>query len=95
MIIQIIITSLVIFGVYNSTKSEMILHKPKTKLMGLVIFNSSPTIWHPIEKVLFTCPPCMASLYGTVAFICFGLPIILFIPFIFAVSGLNYILHKI
>jgi hypothetical protein len=95
MIEQIIITSLVIFGIHNSFKAEMILNVIYTKSMKIIVKYLPSNLWNPIEKVMFTCPPCMASLYGTVAFILFCLPFYLFIPFIFAVSGLNYILNKI
>jgi hypothetical protein len=97
MIENIILTSLIIFGVHATTNDGMIFHGIYKKVMSFVIikFIDKPIIWESVDKVLFRCPPCMASLYGTLSFLFICLPIEQYIPFIFAVSGLNYILNKI
>jgi len=95
MISQLIITSLIILGIHNAVKPGMIFYSTRLKIVGFFITRIDPNHWEKVEKMLFICPPCMASIYGTIAFLFTGQPIIMYIPFIFALSGLNYIFAKI
>jgi hypothetical protein len=87
MIENIIITSLWCLGFYKAFDEGMI--------FGFIAkaFKNSPR-W--VTKPLFNCPPCMASFHGFIAFfLIYGNMDARVIPFIFCVSGLNWILSSI
>jgi hypothetical protein len=47
-------------------------------------------------KPLFDCPPCMASVHGTIlSFVFFGFDIFSWILYCFCLCGLNYIVQPI
>lgn len=45
-------------------------------------------------KPLFDCPPCMASVHGTLIHLVLGGSLITWIPFVICLSGLNYFLTQ-
>ena len=76
------------YGVMNDSK--MLLWKLRyTAEKKLGLFYSKP---------LFSCPPCMASIWGTVfyfSYIGFSITSILMLPsYIFALSGLTLFIHS-
>jgi hypothetical protein len=92
MINNIILTSLFCLGLYKAFDEGMIFFK-----VGEWMFEAL----HPVKlswvlKPLFNCPPCMGSFWGIVGFhACYGLFDWRVIPFIFCVSGLNWLLSSI
>lgn len=97
MIYYLLFTSLAIIGFHVTTKEGMIFHKLYLKTIGYFVlkFSDKAAVYESLDKMLFRCPPCMASIYGTIAFILSPFTIGYYIPFIFALSGLNYVLSKI
>ena len=93
MIELLIINSLIIWGVYTSLQEGMIFGR-----MGNDIRNPKAIKW--IAKPLGTCPICMASIYGTSIFwfayftdlINYDYIIIVYICYVFALAGLNYLI---
>lgn len=43
-----------------------------------------------VTKPLFDCPPCMASVHGTLIHFTYGGDVFSWIPFVVCLSGLNY-----
>jgi len=81
---HVVLTSLWCLGFYIAFDSGMILGwlRPEKKY------------W--LTKPLYDCPPCMGSLHGFVAFfLLFGTMDFRVVPFIFCVSGLNWLLSSI
>ena len=98
MIELLIINSLIIWGVYASIQEGFIFEKVGNWIRGDVDgFKPLPS-W--IKKPLATCPICMASVYGTPVFwfsyltdlINFDFIIFVYICYIFALAGLNYLI---
>ena len=108
MIELIIINSLIIWGVYASLQEGFIFGKLGEWIRGYkeISYHKSSAYtkkdnlpsW--IKKPLATCPVCMASVYGTPVFwlsyymelINFDFIIIVYICYIFALAGLNYLI---
>lgn len=86
-ILLLALTSLWIWGVhgfFQLTNLANILDDPKLSI----------PYW--LRKPLFDCPPCCASIHGTIAFILFhhDLNILLWPIFVFCLCGLNYIIKE-
>lgn len=85
MITDILICSLVITGLYATTQSEMIFEGIANRLTLILPYF--------IQKPLFKCIICMASIWGSIYYFAnFDFAIIQYIKFIFAVAGLNTII---
>lgn len=95
MILQILITSLICFGIYKATRYKYyeIEGIEKTELLGFVkkYGKSLPSY---ITKPLYDCPPCMGSFWSIITSFYFGFSIdlLLIIP---ATCGLSYILTRL
>ena len=98
MIELLIINSLIIWGVFTSLQEGMIFGK-----LGQWLRGELPNIWYLrnwITKPLATCPICMSSVYGTPVFwfayftglINYDYIIIVYICYVFALAGLNYLI---
>ena len=88
---NIIITSLFCLGVYKAFDDGFVFGG-----IAKWLYKDSPKSITWIYKPLFDCPPCMASFWGLFAFHAFyGLFDWSVIPFIFCVSGLNWLLSSI
>lgn len=101
MIESFLINSLIIFGVHASTRPGQLLH-----FIAKFVYGSGLKIPSPkesyyrtmVSKVLFDCPPCMASLYGSIGFSLFIFPDLSLwwmIGWVFSLCGFNYLLNKI
>jgi hypothetical protein len=96
MIAYFFITVLVIYGIHGSTRAGMVFSVDRLydKLGNWLENNTIDKIYKP----LFDCTPCMASVYGTIAYffiVEFSLDRLLFLPvWVFSISGFNYILNK-
>ena len=90
MIEHIIISSLCIIGLHVAMWEGMILYRVRLFLDKL---TESARI---VRKPLYGCPPCMASLWGSVIWFALGNSmewrLVLFVN---AVAGLNYIIISI
>ena len=101
MIETFLINSLIIFGVHASTRQGQVLHFIAKFVYGSALKVPSPkeayyrTI---ISKVLFDCPPCMSSLYGSIGFSLFIFPDLSLwwmVGWVFSLCGFNYLLNKL
>jgi hypothetical protein len=87
MIENIIVTSLWCLGFYKAFDEGMVFGCIAKVCIVL-------PLW--LRKPLYDCPPCMGSAHGFVAFFIFyGTIDFRIIPFIFCVSGLNWLLSSI
>ena len=106
MIELLIINSLIIWGVYTSIQEGMIFEgvgnfikykKVTYENMTKLTKDRFPQ-W--MQKPLATCPICMSSIYGTPVFwfayftdmINYDYTIIVYICYVFALAGLNYLI---
>lgn len=108
MIELLIINSLIIWGVYASIQEDMIFEKIGNWIRGHKIvslpgkkdYEKVDNLPSWIKKPLGVCPVCMASVYGTPVFwfmylidyIQYDYIIIFYICYVFALSGLNYLI---
>lgn len=108
MIELLIINSLIIWGVYTSLQDGMIFEDLGDWVRGKYIpdtitYTKIPVGFHLpnwIKKPFATCPICMASVYGTPIFWGYylyeAIPvyniIFMYICYIFALAGLNYLI---
>ena len=86
-IITLIVNSLFIIGIHQSTKQGMILN--------FVTKNKLP-YW--LKKPLYACPTCMASIHSYVYLVFYSLTVdqLKFIPvYILALAGLNTLFNSI
>ena len=106
MIELLIINSLIIWGVYASLQEGFIFSKVGNWIRGK--HHIKAELYHHykyqlpswIKKPLATCPICMSSIYGTPVFwlsyymelINFDFIIIVYICYIFALAGLQYLI---
>ena len=99
MIELLIINSLIIWGVFTSLQEGMIFDRfGFLFLRGNEFFKPYIPDW--IGKPLGTCPICMSSVYGTPVFwyayltglINYDYIIIVYICYVFALAGLNYLI---
>lgn len=79
----LLIASLVCFGVWNAFAPGMILG-----WLGNIWDRRLPEC---LQKPLYSCPPCLASIYGSVVWILAGGDLTWWLPFVLALSGLNRI----
>lgn len=92
-IISLLPASLFIYGVNILFQEGHLLEK-----LGEWMRSKWPN-W--ITKPLYDCSICMASLWGSIAFVAIGyffgvhLPLKQFIPYIFCLCGLNTIINKL
>lgn len=90
MLEMIVISSLFIIGLHVAMWEGMILYRVRLFLDKL---TESARI---VRKPLYGCPPCMASVWGTVLWFAFGHGIEWkWLLFVVAVSGLNYFIISI
>lgn len=88
LLIHILITSFICFGIHKATRQGMILHFIKRDLD-----NYLPE-W--VKMPLYECPICMGSFWSIMSSLYFGLETITDIfPMIPAVAGLNYVLMEL
>jgi len=98
MITQILITSLVCFGIYKATRYKAWMDvngvQRQYEILGLIKRYGDLYLPSWIRKPLYDCPPCMGSVWSVVTslYFGFGVELLLIIP---AVSGLNYILVRL
>ena len=94
---KILITSLCIYAIHIVTGEGMILEWLKITINKrlLLQLDIDPEKLVKINKWLWDCPPCMASFWGTIAFLIIGLPMSYYLVFIFAVCGLNALIAKV
>jgi hypothetical protein len=86
-LLLLIINSLIIWGIYCVFSEGYLLEK-----VGEFIRKDCPK-W--VIKMLFGCPPCMSSLYGSVvAVVVYDFHSIV-IAYILALCGLNFIIKSI
>lgn len=86
-ILLLVLTSTWCFGFRALFQPDMILEK-----VGDWMWDKSEFV----SKPLFQCPPCMASIHGSIAFILFNDFFILqWIAFCICLCGLNYLITKI
>lgn len=98
MIELIIINSLIIWGVYASLQEGFIYGWIGDWIRGKHKEKDNLPSW--IKKPLATCPICMSSVYGTPIFlfahltelINFEFYIFVYICYVFALAGLNYLI---
>jgi hypothetical protein len=97
MIDYILLTSLSIYAIHTATRPQMILEWLKVKVNQrlLLQLDINPEKLVYLNKWLWDCPPCMATLYGTIAFFLFCLPLYLLPVFVLSVSGLNAVIVKL
>ena len=96
MIIQILITSLICFGIYNATRVKFSLIENKytqKEILWFIKYYADQYLTEWLRKPLYDCPCCMASFWSIVTSLYFGFSIELLI-IIPAVSGLNYICSR-
>lgn len=96
MLIQIILTSLWIWGFYYATRVQYSLIELKftqKEILWFVKWYGDKYLPEWIRKPLYDCPMCMASAHSLVLSLYFGidLTILIFIP---CVCGLNYIINR-
>jgi len=90
MLTNIIIVSMITWGVSALFDSGMLLSR-----LGdiLVPYRQEETWWQTNwHKPLFSCPVCMASVYGTLASIHLHYNVSQWLVTCFAVCGLNYLM---
>ena len=108
MIELLIFNALIIWGVYTSIQEGMIFGKLGSFIRGKYKIDTINHIKTPIgyhlpnwiKKPLATCSICMASIYGTSVFwfahltglIHYDYAIIVYICYVFALAGLNYLI---
>lgn len=98
MLTNILLTSLWCLGFYKAFDDNMVFSFIRKYLISYRWSSPEfkPKYVHWIWKPIFDCPPCMASLHGFIAFFIFyGTIDFRVIPFIFCVSGLNWLLSSI
>jgi len=109
-LLLLVLTSLWIFGFRTLFQEDMILEKLGNKLWGESLQYAADEKYHPTGgwlpvwfcKMLFQCPPCMASVHGSYSFFLLfdhhGISIIdttgLWIAFCICLCGLNYLIMK-
>ena len=104
MILHFLITVLFIYGIHASTRDGMIFSDAYFRLFYFISrWTSKP---ERVLKPLFDCTPCMASFYGTISFFIAFPPsalaitnhwafVMMWVIWVFALSGFNYILNKL
>ena len=80
---RLLIASLVCFGIWNAFAPGMIFGR-----LGDIFERRLP---QALQKPLYSCPPCLASIYGSVMWFLLGGDTTLWIPFVIALSGFNRI----
>jgi hypothetical protein len=98
MLENIIISSLVIVGLYYSTYYELDEkgNPCEKNILWFFRFYVDKYVNVYLAKPIISCPRCMASIYGTICYLLLFDNYILsnYILFIFGVSTLNTIFHK-
>lgn len=98
MIAHILITSLICFGVYKTTRYKFypVEQEEVSEVFGFVKKYGDIYLPYWLRKPLYDCPPCMASVWSIVSSWYFGLESIGdIVPLALAVCGLNYILLRL
>ncbi len=99
LLVQLILNSLVIFGIYASTQQGMILHFARKVFIKTDEDDLEEEYHVPfIFKPLVGCPTCMSSVHSTYFYWFFQewtLENLYLYPFyVLALAGLNSIIHK-
>lgn len=82
------IGALFVLGIYAAMGEEMILHWLKVALERA----TNNRVLKSLRPALYECPICMASIWGTIAWVLMGYGISeLWILYAVAIAGLNYI----
>lgn len=82
-LLRLIIASLVCFGVWNAFAPGMI--------FGWLGDTFDKRLPAALQKPLYSCPPCLASVYGSIMWFLLGGDTTLWLPFVLALSGFNRI----
>ena len=101
----LVLTGLWCFGIYGASQRGFLLYRlfvrPCERLMaGFGTYGQrayAVELWRYYMKPIYGCTRCMASVWGTASFLAFGLnmglSLPLLIPFVFCLSGLNYLIQ--
>jgi hypothetical protein len=88
----VIFGALCVLGLYAAMGEGMVL-APLRKLFEMITNNRFSRF---IRPALYECPICMASIWGTVAWLVMGMTFTgLWVLYVFAVAGFNYIMVNI
>lgn len=79
----LLVGCLICIGIWNAFKPDMILG-----CLGRIWDKRLPEM---LQKPLYSCPPCMASIYGSALWILAGGDLTFWLPYVLALSGLNRI----
>lgn len=82
-LLRLLVGCLIIIGIWNAFKPDMILG-----WLGDIWDRRLPDA---INKPVWSCPPCMASVHGTWIWFLAGGDLTWWVPFVLALSGLNRI----
>lgn len=82
-LLRLLIGCLICIGIWNAFKPEMILG-----WLGRIWDRRLPDT---LNKPIWSCPPCMASIHGTWFWFFAGGDLTYWLPFVLALSGLNRI----
>jgi len=92
MIDTVIFGALCVLGLYAAMAEGMILEKLKTFFERI----TDNKVLRYIRPALYECPICMASIWGTVAWVVMGQGFTgLWVLYVFAVAGFNYVMVNI
>jgi hypothetical protein len=86
MLIKIVTLALVLWGISATTQDGMIFSKAADW-----VTNKYKGVWH---KPLFSCPMCMASVWGLIASVYWDLSIAEWLVLTFGVCGLNFVIYQ-
>lgn len=92
---QFIVTVFLIYGIHASTREDMIFSFLwRWVFIGMTRMQIKPT---HVLKPLFDCTPCMASVWGTIAFWVWELPygFLGWLTWVFTLAGFNYLINKL
>ena len=84
MIEALILNSVFIIGLWTVCKEGM--------LLGWVRDLDIPEM---LQKPLFLCPPCMASVWGTLGWLVSDVSLLMWFPYVVILAGLNAIIVNV
>ena len=92
MILTFLINSLIIFGIFAVTEEKSLLGFVQMWGTKYNLYGQHSKFW---SKPLFNCPPCMASVWGTLGFAYTGIGWQYWIVWVVSLAGFNYIVNKL
>jgi hypothetical protein len=99
MILQILLNSFIIWGVFYATRyeySEIERKVTRNEILGFVKKYGDVILPLWLRKPLYDCPMCMASFWSIMSAFYFGLDKYSdIVPIIFGTCGLNYIFNRL